>query len=126
MVKKEFFYRGHSLEALQQLSLNELMPLLASRARRCLKRGFTEQQKTLMKKLKTKNNVETHIRDLIILPEVVGKTIKIHNGKEFIPVLIEPDMIGHSLGEFTYNRKKVTHSAPGIGATKSSASASVK
>lgn len=126
MVKKEFFYKGRTLEDMQKLSMNELMAILPSRARRNLKRGFTEQEKILMKKLKTKNNVETHIRDMIILPEIVGKTLKVHNGKEFVPVLIEPDMIGHYTGEFTYNRKKVTHSAPGIGATKSSASASVK
>ncbi len=126
MVKKEFFYRGKNLEELQKLSLTELLPLLNARARRSLKRGLNDQEKYLLKKLKTKNNVETHLRDIIVLPEIVGKTIKIHNGKEFVPVLIEPDMIGHALGEFTMNRKKVTHSAPGIGATKSSASASVK
>ncbi len=126
MVKKEFMYRGKSLEELQSMSITELMAMLPSRQRRNLKRGLNDQQKYLLKKLKTKNNVETHLRDMIILPEIVGKTIKIHNGREFQPVLIEPDMIGHYLGEFAQTRKKVTHSAPGIGATKSSASASVK
>ena len=63
---------------------------------------------------------------MIILPMMIGMTIHIHSGKQFNPVLMEPEMIGHTLGEFTMNRKKVAHSAPGIGATRSSAGASVK
>jgi small subunit ribosomal protein S19 len=126
MVKKEFIYKGNSLEDLQKMSMSELMNVLPSRIRRDLKRGLSDEKKYLLKKLKTKDNVETHLRDMIILPEMVGKTIKIHNGKEFQPMLMEPDMIGHYLGEFAQTRKKVTHSAPGIGATKSSSSASVK
>ena len=67
-----------------------------------------------------------HCRGMIILPEMVGQTINVHDGKSFIAVRIVDEMIGHSLGEFTYNRKRVSHSAPGIGATRSSASLSVK
>ena len=63
---------------------------------------------------------------MIILPEMIDSTIQIHDGKSFIKVLIQPEMIGHYLGEFTYNRKRVAHSAPGIGATRSSAALSVK
>ena len=73
-----------------------------------------------------KNNIETHCRDAIILPEMVGKTIKVYSGKEFIPVTINEDMIGHYLGEFVLTRNRVQHSAPGIGATRSSAALSVK
>ena len=81
----------------------------------------------MLKKLRAnEKNIETHCRDMIILPEMVGKTIKIHQGKEFMPVIIEEGMIGHYLGEFAMTRKKVAHSAPGIGATRSSASLSVK
>ena len=127
MAKKEFTYKGKTTEELQKLSLNELAQLLTARQRRTLRRGFTEQQKILLKKLKTnQKNIETHCRDMIILPDMVGKTIKVHHGKEFVPVLIEQDMIGHCLGEFVLTRKKVMHSAPGIGATRSSASLSVK
>ena len=127
MAKKEFFFRGKTLEELKKTSINELAQLLASRQRRMLKRGFTEQQKILLKKIRlSTKNIETHCRDMVILPEMVGITIKVHYGREFIPVMIEPEMIGHCLGEFALTRKKVAHSAPGIGATRSSASLSVK
>ncbi len=127
MAKKEFTYKGKTIEELKKMSLNELAQLLTSRQRRSLKRGLTEQQKILLKKLRlNKKNIETHCRDIIIVPEIIGATIKVYSGKEFVPVLIEPDMIGHRLGEFVLTRKKVQHSAPGIGATRSSASLSVK
>lgn len=132
MVKKEFTYRGKTLEELQKLSMEELAKLLTARQRRSLKRGFNDAEKRLLEKIKKfkegkrKKPVKTHCRDMIILPSMVGMTIHIHMGKLFNPVLMEPEMIGHLLGEFTMNRKKVAHSAPGIGATRSSAGASVK
>ncbi|MBS3096343.1 30S ribosomal protein S19 [Candidatus Woesearchaeota archaeon] len=127
MAKKEFTFKRKTIDELKNMSLNELAQLLTSRQRRTVKRGFTEQQKILLKKLRAnEKNIETHCRDMIILPEMVGKTIKIHQGKEFMPVIIEEGMIGHYLGEFAMTRKKVAHSAPGIGATRSSASLSVK
>lgn len=70
--------------------------------------------------MKEKNNVRTHLRDMIILPSMVGRTVKIHNGKEFISVEIQPDMIGHYLGEFALTRKEVKHGSAGLGATRSS------
>mgnify|MGYP001582519692 FL=1 len=127
MAKKEFTYKGKTTEELKNISLNELAQLLPARHRRTIRRGFTEQQKILLKKLRVnKKNIETQCRDMLVLPEMIGKTIKVHRGKEFIPVMIEADMIGHYLGEFVLTRKKVAHSAPGIGATRSSASLSVK
>jgi small subunit ribosomal protein S19 len=127
MAKKEFTYRGKTLEELKGLSLNELGVLLPSRQRRSIKRGLTDQQKILLKKIKkNESNIETHCRDAIILPEMVGKGIKVHNGKELVPVMIVEDMIGHYLGEFAPTRNRVQHSAPGIGATRSSAALSVK
>lgn len=127
MAKKEFNYRGKTLEELKKLSLNELASILPSRQRRSIKKGITDQQKILLKRVKKNEaNIETHCRDAIIFPEMVGKTIKVHNGKEFVPVIIVEDMIGHYLGEFSLTRKKVMHSAPGIGATRSSAALSVK
>ena len=127
MAKKEFTFKGKTTEELQKMSMNELTQLLTARQRRKLKRGFTEQQEILLRKLRAnEKNIETHCRDLIILPEMIGKTIKVHYGKEFMPVTIESDMVGHYLGEFALTRKKVAHSAPGIGATRSSASLSVK
>ena len=127
MARKEFTYRGKTLEELKKLSINELASLLPARQRRTLKRDFTEQQKILLKKIrKNESNIKTHCRDMVILPEMVGKTIKVYSGKEFIPVVIVDEMIGHCLGEFILTRKKVAHSAPGIGATRSSAALSVK
>ena len=127
MAKKEFTYRGKNLEELKKLSLNELAQLLPAAQRRSLKRGFTEQQQILLKKIKKNEaNIETHCRDMVILPEMVGKIIKIHNGKEFFTVSIMEEMIGHCLGEFALTRNRVEHSAPGIGATRSSAALSVK
>ncbi len=73
MAKKEFTYRGKTLEELKELSLNDFMLLLPSRERRSLKRGFTEQQKILLKRIRAKkSNIETHCKDMIILPEMVG------------------------------------------------------
>ena len=127
MAKKEFTFKGKTVEELKKLSINELAQLLTSRQRRTIKRGFTEQQKVLLKKIRAnEKNIETHCRDMVILPEMIGIIIKVHRGKEFLPVAIEADMIGHCLGEFSLTRKKVAHSAPGIGATRSSASLSVK
>lgn len=132
MVKKEFTYRGKTIEELQKLSVEDFAKLVPARQRRSLLRGFNEPEKKLLAKIKkykagkTKKPVKTHCRDIVVLPDMVGLMIHIYNGKSFIPILIEPDMIAHVLGEFTMNRTKVKHSAPGIGATRSSASASVK
>jgi small subunit ribosomal protein S19 len=57
---------------------------------------------------------------MIVLPEMVGMKIAIHSGKEFMPIDILPEMMGHYFGEFVLTRKKVSHGAAGIGATKSS------
>jgi len=127
MAKKEFGYRGKSLQELKELSLNEFVELLPARQRRTLKRGFSEQQKKLLNKIREKKaNIETHCRDMIIIPEMIGATIKVHHGNGFTPIIIQDEMIGRYIGEFVLTRKKVAHSAPGIGATKSSASISVK
>ncbi len=126
-MKKEFIFRGKSLEELQQMSITEFAQMLNARQRRSLTRGMSEQHKTLLKKVnKQDKNIRTHCRDMVILPQMVDATIRIYSGKEFIPVIILPEMIGHYLGEFVLPRKKVEHHAPGIGATRSSASLSVR
>ena len=127
MAKKEFTYYGKTLEEVKNLSLNEFAELSPARIRRSLKRGLTDEQKILLKKIKKdESNIKTHCRDMVILPEMMGKTISVHNGKEFVKVMINEEMLGHYLGEFTLTRKGVSHSAPGIGATRSSAALSVK
>ena len=121
--KKEFAYHGLSLEELQKLTIDELMPLLPSRIRRTLKRGLTVKQDKLMNDIEKANPgdmIKTHCRDMIILPSFVGHTINVYNGKEFQRVDIQPNMIGHYLGEFALTRSKVKHTGPGVGATRSS------
>jgi len=127
MAKKVFSYRGKSIEELKKMSIEEFMEIVPSRIRRSLKRGLTNQQKKVLKNLKGgKQKVETHCRDMIILPQMVGKTVFVHKGNKFEPVRIEDEMIGHYLGEFVLTRSRVSHSAPGVGATRSSASMSVR
>lgn len=121
--KKEFAYRGLSLEELQKLTLDEFILLLPSRMRRTLNRGLSVKQNKLLNDIEKGNQgdtIRTHCRDMVILPNFVGHTIFIHNGKEFQRIDIQPDMIGHYLGEFALTRQKVKHTGPGVGATRSS------
>lgn len=126
---KEFTYRGYTLEQLQSMSMDEFITLLPSRQRRSLHRGLPPEQRTLLENLRKAKEamrkggnvtIKTHARDMVILPEMVGLTIHIHNGKEFVPVEIKPEMIGHYLGEFAITNKPVKHGTPGIGASRSS------
>jgi small subunit ribosomal protein S19 len=126
---KEFSYRGHSLASLSGMSMDEFINLLPSRQRRSLQRGLTPEQRILLEKLREAKeaqkqgkevNIKTHVRDLIILPEMVGAKIGVHNGKEFVAIDIKPEMIGHYLGEFAITNKPVRHGTPGIGASRSS------
>jgi small subunit ribosomal protein S19 len=126
---KDFTYRGHTLDSLLAMSMDEFINLLPSRQRRSLQRGLTPEQRILLEKLREAREavkadkdvtIKTHVRDLIILPEMVGVKILVHNGKEFMPVDIKPEMIGHYLGEFAITNKPVRHGTPGIGASRSS------
>jgi small subunit ribosomal protein S19 len=121
--KKEFMYRGYTLDQLQAMSLHDLLALLPARARRSYKRGLNEEQQALFKKIESAPKdkvIRTHRREIIILPTFVGKQFAVYNGKEWIRVDIKPEMIGHYLGEFALTRKPVKHSGPGVGATRSS------
>ncbi len=103
--------------------MEEFARLMPSRQRRALlKRGLTEMEKNFLKKIRKNRGkfFRTHLREMIILPEMVGLKIGVHNGKEFVSIEIKPEMVGFRLGEFVLTRKRVMHSAPGVGATKSS------
>ncbi|MCS7364244.1 MAG: 30S ribosomal protein S19 [archaeon GB-1867-035] len=124
-----FTYRGYTVEQLLKMPMDQFIQLLPSRQRRSLKRGLTVEQRKLLERIREakklmekggKVTIRTHCRDMIILPEMVGLTIHVHNGKEFIPVNITPEMIGHYLGEFAITNKRVIHGAPGLRATRSS------
>lgn len=119
--KGEFTYRGKTLEDLKKLSIEEFATLVPSRQRRTIQRGFSEEHKKLLHKIKIKDpNIRTHLRDMIVLPEMIGMKINIHSGKEFAPVELIPEMLGHYFGEFVLTRRKVSHGAAGVGATRSS------
>jgi len=121
--KKEFSYQGLSIEELQKLSIEELLPLLPSRMRRTLKRGLTKKQDKLYNdiiKAGADDVIRTHCRNMIVFPKFVGHRVDVHSGKEFQRVEIQPDMVGHYFGEFAITRKKVKHTGPGVGATRSS------
>jgi small subunit ribosomal protein S19 len=127
MAKKEFTFHGKTLEELQKMSIEEFSKYIDARKRRSLLRGFTDDEKRFFAKLNSKRDkIKTHCRDIVILPIMVGKTIFIHNGKDFQQILIQPEMLGHCLGEFAFTRKRIMHSSPGVGATKSSSNVSVK
>lgn len=129
MARKIFKYRGYTLEELQEMSLEEVIELLPSRQRRSLKRGFLPRQEKVlakMEKVDIENNdgrpevIKTHCRDMIVLPNMVGYTFGIYNGREFVEVTIKPEMIGCYFGEFSQTRGRVQHGDPGMGATRSS------
>jgi len=126
---KEFKYRGQSLANVQAMSMDEFINLLPSRQRRSLQRGLTPEQRVLLEKMRAAQEaqkkgkeatVKTHVRDMIILPEMVGAKLHVHNGKEFVAMDIKAEMIGHYLGEFAITNKPVRHGTPGIGASRSS------
>lgn len=118
--KGEYTYRGKTVPELQALSLEEFAELLPSRERRSIKRGYTDGQKKVLHDFKEGKKVRTHHRDMIILPEMIGQTIEIHSGKQFVSVDLQPEMIGHRFGEFAPTRSRVTHGSAGVGATRSS------
>ncbi len=124
-----FKYRGYALEELKKMNMDQFIQLLPARARRSLKRGLPPRQKKLLERLRRAYRAKkrgkdlltrTHVRDMIIFPEMVGLKIGVYNGRIFEVVNIKPEMIGKYLGEFSLTRKRVQHGSPGIGATRSS------
>ena len=126
---KEFSYRGKTLDELKNMDVREFAKIAPSRTRRKIMRQYDKIEnfvKRCQDKFSKGKKIRTHSRAMIVVPQMVGMTIYVHSGKEFQPVLIIPEMVTHYLGEFSLTRKKVQHSAPGIGATRSSAALSVK
>jgi len=126
---KEFFYRGKSVEDLKKLDVREFAKIVKSRTRRAILRQSAEIEKFIAKcqKCKARNKqIKTHLRHMIIVPQLLEYTINIHMGKQFLPMEILPEMLGHRLGEFALTRQKVKHGAAGIGATKSSMAKATK
>ena len=123
---KQFTYRGLSQKELEDLSLDKLLKLFPARSRRSLTRGINDGKRKLIEEMKAaksgslKNPINTHLRDVLILPNMIGVTVNVYSGKEFVPVTITTQMIGHYLGEYVITNKRVSHGAPGVGASRSS------
>ena len=123
---KQFTYRGLTQEDLEALSLEKLLSLFTARARRSLRRGINDNKRKLIEEIKAtkdgklKNPINTHLRDVIILPNMIGTTVNVFSGKEFKPVTITTEMVGHYFGEYVITNKRVSHGAPGVGASRSS------
>lgn len=119
--KGEFTYRGKTLQDLKKLSLEEFAELLPARQRRTISRGLGDEHKKILNKINDGDTtIKTHLRDMIILPEMVGLNLEIHNGKSFEKVEVIPEMLGHYFGEYSFTRRRVSHGSAGVGATKSS------
>jgi len=123
----EFTYRGHTLEELQEMSVDEVAELLPARVRRSIERGLSAEKEKLLEDAEEADAeqtadepIRTHLRDMPILPEMVGLTFAVHTGQSFERVRVEPEMLGHYLGEFQLTRSEVEHGQAGIGATRSS------
>src|SRR3990170_4139316 len=100
------------------MSMEEFSKIIPARERRHISRGLGDDEKKLLENLRRSDKpVRTHLREVVIVPEMIDKRILLYNGKEWILVTIKPEMLGHRLGEFALTRKKVMHSAPGVGAT---------
>ena len=121
--KKEFKYRGKTIEELKKLDVREFSKLVKSRERRNILRNFQKIEafvnlaKTKIKKNKT---IKTHHRDLVIVPQMIDMKVQIYNGRQFVPIEIKGEMLGHRFGELSPTRTKAAHSKMGAGATKGS------
>ncbi|XP_059157007.1 uncharacterized protein LOC131941645 [Physella acuta] len=127
---RKFTYRGVDLDQLLDMSLEQLSDVFNCRQHRRLNRGLKSKPLALIKRLrkakteaghlKEREVVKTHLRDMIIVPEVIGSIFGVYNGETFIQVEIKPAMVGHYLGEFSITYNHVKHNIPGIFATHSS------
>ncbi len=129
LAKRQFLYRGKTVDELKRMNMDEFIQLLPARQRRSLKRGLPNRHKKLLERLRRSYRakkkgkeliVRTHCRDMIIFPEMVSLTVGVYNGHEFVTYKIYPEMIGCFLGEFSIPTIHVSHGSPGIGATRSS------
>lgn len=119
--REEFTYRGYKIDELKAMGLTELLPIMPARARRKVARGLSRGEETLLKKIRDGDQkIRTHMREMIVMPEMVGKSIEVYNGKEFVKIEFQPESVFHYFGEFALTRKRVTHGSAGIGATRSS------
>jgi small subunit ribosomal protein S19 len=121
--KKEFTYRGMAIEELKKLEVREFAKYTPAREKRSILRNFQKIEDFINRakiKMEKGKKIRTHLRDLVIVPEMVGMQVSVYNGHTFIPVIISGDMLGHRFGEFSLTRARIKHGSAGVGATKGS------
>jgi small subunit ribosomal protein S19 len=125
---RKYTFRGYTADQLKSMSIEEFSKIITSRERRTLKRGFTPAQRKLLERIKKNPEKfhKTHERDMVIIPQMLGVKLGVYNGKGWVTVEVTPDKLGHRLGEFAMTRQRVKHSAPGVGASRSSKHVSIK
>ncbi|KAJ9475001.1 40S ribosomal protein S15 [Pseudozyma hubeiensis] len=124
---RKFTYRGVELDALLDMSNEDFMQVVHARARRKFQRGLKRKPMGLIKRLRKAKaeappnekpaTVKTHLRDMIVVPEMIGSMIGIYTGRFFVNTEIKPEMVGHYLGEFAMTYIPTRHGAKGKGAT---------
>ncbi len=128
---KKAMFRGIEFEEILSKPIDEVVQMFDAKKRRRYARGVSKKKsEAFLKKLRKAKQeceegekpkgVKTHMRNFIILPEMVGSIVETYGGKSFNPVEIKPDMIGCYLGEFSMTYKPVSHGKLGVGATRSS------
>ena len=119
--REEFTYRGFKIDDTPGDGDKRTPSPHPARPRRKIVRGFSRGEETLLAKVKEGNEkIRTHLREMIVMPVMIGKTIEIYNGKEFVKVEFQPESVFHYLGEFALTRRRVAHGSAGIGATRGS------
>lgn len=128
MVKKDV-WKGVDEDSIEKLSMEEFLKKATSRERRTVNRAMANKNrryKLLLEKVREikkenpKKLIRTHMRSAVIVPEWVGLTFGIHNGKEFRKIEITVKKVGKRLGDFAHTTGRVAHSGPGVGATRGS------
>ncbi|KAI3405049.1 RPS15 [Candida oxycetoniae] len=120
---KQFSFKGVDLKDLVEMPTEEFTKLCGARVRRRFSRGLDAKPMGLIKKLRaaraaTEPNekpvvVKTHLRNMIVVPEMIGSVVGVYNGKVFNTVEIKPEMVGHYLGEFSITYTPVRHGRAG-------------
>ena len=124
--KKQNTFRGKTIEELKSMDVREFAKFLTSRQKKYLLRQFQDVEDFITranKKIARNKPIKTHLRDLIVVPGMIGMKIHIYNGRVFTPAEITWEMLGHKFGEFSPTRGRIKHGKAGLGATKGSKAA---
>ena len=121
-----YSYRGKSPEELIEMSIDTFFTLTGSKMKKWFKNSFNEKhmklyEECLNQKRTTGNHgqtIRTHLREMVVLPGMVGCQLEVYNGRRFVPLCINPSKIGSTLGEFVMTERIVRHGRPGYGATR--------